>query len=435
MHSLVCRLARYVLISCIAGLAAVSPPTSSAEAQESVNVAFPAGQTGTTINGTIIGNEYIDYVLRARGGQTMSVALTVTGTNGFGSAFFNILPAGQDFGGPYIGSTDDDNRAEVVVPSDGDWAIRVYLMGNDRDTGKTVGFSIDVDISSGPSGSGTASPVPPADMLPEEDFFVVRLSSAGGHLNVRDAPSETGSLVGTIANGINVANVGGCTVTEGAQWCEVQAEGGGIRGWVAARFLALPGPAGGEATGGGNVVTIAGVPENDLLNVRNGPGTGYDIVGALGNDDRVVNLGCQPVDGGTWCEIEMLTDMRERGWINARYIAAQGNAPAQLPDAARVVRVQFNAGTSGTEFTDELGPGTSVTYVLGASAGQDLYFRLATDANGVSWRLYNPDGSLLDEGAPSKAYRGELWQTGDHKVEVINRAGGLQRFNVIFGIE
>jgi hypothetical protein len=49
------------------------------------------------------------------------------------------------------------------VPHDGDWAIRVYLMGNDRDTGKTVGYSIDVYIAtsrksthapSTPGGSG-----------------------------------------------------------------------------------------------------------------------------------------------------------------------------------------------------------------------------------------------------------------------------------------
>lgn len=115
-------------------------------AQETVDIKFKPGATSTEINGTIKGDEYIDYVLGARGGQTMVVSLAVTGTNGHGSAYFNILPAGKDFGGPYTGNMDDDNRAEVTVPSDGDWAIRVYLMGNDRDTGKTVGYSINVLI-------------------------------------------------------------------------------------------------------------------------------------------------------------------------------------------------------------------------------------------------------------------------------------------------
>ena len=120
--------------------------SGSALAQQTVDIKFEPGASSAEINGTIMGNEYIDYVLGARGGQTMVVSLAVTGTNGNGSAFFNILPAGQDYGGPYVGSTDDDNRAEVTLPSDGDWAIRVYLMGNDRDTGKTVGYSINVLI-------------------------------------------------------------------------------------------------------------------------------------------------------------------------------------------------------------------------------------------------------------------------------------------------
>ena len=32
------------------------------------------------------------------------------------------------------------------MPSDGDWVIRVYLMGNDRDNGKTVGLLSADDI-------------------------------------------------------------------------------------------------------------------------------------------------------------------------------------------------------------------------------------------------------------------------------------------------
>ncbi len=202
-------------------------------AQERVDVSFDRGASSTTINGTVRGNEYIDYVVNARGGQTMVVSLAVTGTNGNGSAYFNILPAGQDYGGPYTGSSDDDRRAEITVPSDGDWAIRVYLMGNDRDTDKTVGYSIDVYIA------------------PEAD-----------------APHRQSS----------------------------------------------PGASSG-------MVRVTGVPADDILNVRGGPGTRHPIVGALGNGDEVRMLGCESHGDSTWCEIEMLTDMRERGWVNARYLA------------------------------------------------------------------------------------------------------------------
>lgn len=211
---------------------AICAGITSALAQDKVDIQFDPGATSTTINGSVRGDEYIDYIVNARGGQTMVVSLAVTGTNGHGSAFFNILPAGKDYGGPYIGSTDDDQRAEVTVPHDGDWAIRVYLMGNDRDTGKTVGYSIDLYIT--PLG---ASPTQSSD-----------------------TPAEPG------------------------------------------------------------IFQVTGVPADDVLNVRGGPGVGNPIVGALCNGDKVRKLGCESQGGSTWCEIEMLTDMRERGWVNASFL-------------------------------------------------------------------------------------------------------------------
>jgi len=205
-------------------------------AQERVDIRFKPGASSTTINGAIRGDEYIDYVVNARGGQTMVVSLAVTDTNGHGSAYFNILPAGQHYGGPYTGSSDDDRRAEITVPHDGDWAIRAYLMGNDRDADKTVGYSLDVYI----------------------------------------APSK---------------KRGRAPSTSGAS---------------------------------GDVVNVSGVPANDVLNVRSGPGTSHGIVGALGNGDQVRNLGCQGHGKARWCQIEMMTDMRERGWVNARYLSGTG---------------------------------------------------------------------------------------------------------------
>ncbi|MBF9032423.1 SH3 domain-containing protein [Rhodobacterales bacterium HKCCE3408] len=295
--------------------------TSLARAQDSVRIQFSPGTTSATINGTIVGNEYIDYVLGARAGQTMVVSLAVTGTNGNGTAFFNIVPAGQDFPALYNGSSDTDRRAEVTLPETRDWAVRVYLMGNDADTGRTVGYSIDVYIAPGGGSQGGGSAGSGADLLPEEDFFVVRTS--GGPLNVRDAPRASAPKIGEHRNGTVLRNVGGCTVSDGQQWCQVQASSGGVIGWVAARFLGLPGPGdqgSGAAGGGGSTVRVAGVPVNDVLNVRSGPGTGNNVVGALANGDMVRMLSCQNVGSARWCEIEMQTDMRERGWVNARYL-------------------------------------------------------------------------------------------------------------------
>ncbi|SIO43716.1 SH3 domain-containing protein [Rhodovulum sp. ES.010] len=212
-----------------------------------------------------------------------------------------------------------------------------------------------------PGGGSTAR----GGLLPEEDFFVVDLSSPGGRLNIRNAPRPSGELLGTIPNGTNVINRGGCTMSDGAQWCKVQAEGGGATGWVAARFLRLPGPGGGES--------------------------------AATADDG----------GGA---------MAGRG----------GNT----------VRVQFAPGTTGTELTGQLLPGQSRRYVLGAATGQDLYFRLAANGPGMTYVIYNPDGSVMqDEVGADREFRTQLWQSGDHTIEVYNTANGAQSYNVIFGIE
>ncbi|WP_170433872.1 hypothetical protein [Ruegeria arenilitoris] len=114
-------------------------------AQRTAEVKFQAGNFGTMVNGTITGDEYFDYVLGAKGGQELFAELQVSDTNGSGVVYFNILPPGSDGVAIYNGSI-DGNTARITLPEDGDYTIRVYLMGNDRDTGKTVGYNLDLSI-------------------------------------------------------------------------------------------------------------------------------------------------------------------------------------------------------------------------------------------------------------------------------------------------
>jgi uncharacterized protein YraI len=264
---------------------------------------------------------------------------------------------------------------------------------------------------------------------------VVQVTGLRGRdtLNVRSGPGTSYRIVGALSNGTSVRNLG-CQMQGNTRWCQIEmmTDMRG-RGWVAGRYLTLAGSAPPPASG--PLETVTGVPANDVLNVRAGPGTSHRIVGALGNGSQVRVLGCQIQGNARWCQIEMQTDMRERGWVNARYLTARQGQATQLPSASRVQRVRFPSGRTGTELTDQLGPGTSVTYILGARNGQALYFRLASRGQAMSWRLFNPDGTLLDRGTPSKVYRGQLFQTGDHRVEVTNGGNQPEEFNVIFGIE
>jgi hypothetical protein len=115
-------------------------------AQSSSPIHFAKGSNSATLNGTIIGRDYADYVLGAKAGQTMIVKLTVDATNGDGSAFFNILPPGSNDVAIFNGSMSADGNGQIVLPHSGNYTIRVYLMGNDKDAGKTVGYHVDVTI-------------------------------------------------------------------------------------------------------------------------------------------------------------------------------------------------------------------------------------------------------------------------------------------------
>ncbi len=128
-------------------VAAALAATGPAMAQMSAPVHFEHGKSGAVISGTVTGHDYMDYVLGAAAGQHMSASLKVEGTNGHGIAYFNILPPGSDGTALFVGSMSDDGRAvDVVLPESGDYVIRVYLMGNDRDAGKTVGYALSVSI-------------------------------------------------------------------------------------------------------------------------------------------------------------------------------------------------------------------------------------------------------------------------------------------------
>jgi hypothetical protein len=116
--------------------------------------------------------------------------------------------------------------------------------------------------------------------------------------------------------------------------------------------------------------------------------------------------------------------------------ADDGNGAMAGSSESTSERVSFAAGTSGAELTGSLLPQESRRYILGANEGQYLYVRVAANGPDMTYVIYNPDGSvLLDEMSASQEYRGQLWQSGDHVIEVYNMANGAQSYNVIFGIE
>jgi hypothetical protein len=134
------------LATLTAALVALGLSMTAAVSQTQSRIAFEAGNDNAAVDGSVTGDGYVDYLLGASAGQSMSVSLVVTGSDGNGTVYFNILPPGSSGEAVYIGSTEGNDAVNVLLPADGDYTIRVYQMGNDEDTGKTSNYTVSVAI-------------------------------------------------------------------------------------------------------------------------------------------------------------------------------------------------------------------------------------------------------------------------------------------------
>jgi hypothetical protein len=121
---------------------------------------FAKGASSATVKGTITGEQTIDYKLRARAGQTMSVKLAT----GHGANYFNVLPPGSNDVAIFVGST-SGNGWSGALPSDGEYTVRVYLMRSAARRNESARYTLTVGVT-GSAGAATASTLgqaPPGD--------------------------------------------------------------------------------------------------------------------------------------------------------------------------------------------------------------------------------------------------------------------------------
>ena len=171
----------------------VTPAGAQPAPPRQERVAFAKGASSATINGQLQGYADIDYVVRAAAGQTISVSLKVSNR----SNYFNVLPpgsvdvamhAGQD-GEPYTG----------MLPADGDYAVRVYLMRNAARRNEVSTYELTIGVTGQAlaplpastdallpgtpfhaSGPVTCLPMPYGDPKPQQcEGFVIRRDTDG----------------------------------------------------------------------------------------------------------------------------------------------------------------------------------------------------------------------------------------------------------------
>jgi hypothetical protein len=211
-------------LAALVGLAQARPAPAQTETQQ---VSFPAGSDGSTISATIKGQEAVRYVLGASAGQRMTVKMRTNNA----SAYFNITAPGAAEA-LHIGSV-AGNSFDGVLPAGGNYTVEVYLMRNAARRGETAEFTIAFQIT----GAGAGGEVQPdfADgLMGGPDFWAVAGLTAGDRLNLRAGPSTGERVIGQLAEGEIVRNLG-CRMTGSQRWCQVKAPAG--VGWVSARYL------------------------------------------------------------------------------------------------------------------------------------------------------------------------------------------------------
>jgi hypothetical protein len=127
------------LFLCVLAGALLTTTALTAEAAKPIQ--FAKGKSSAAVTGKIKGSDDMDYTIRASAGQTMTVDFKASK----GAAYFNVLPPGSTGEAIFIGSSEGDHF-QTVLPSDGDYTIRVYLMGGAKASDKPVSYTLKVGI-------------------------------------------------------------------------------------------------------------------------------------------------------------------------------------------------------------------------------------------------------------------------------------------------
>jgi hypothetical protein len=134
---------------------------SAADSIETRPVRFAKGASSATVKGSLKGYQTIDYTLRAKAGQTMSVKLQTSN----GAHYFNVLPPGSNDVAIFIGST-GGNEWTGPLPADGEYKIRLYLMRSAARRKEAANYTLTVGIT------GSAAPAAALGTAPASDAKV-----------------------------------------------------------------------------------------------------------------------------------------------------------------------------------------------------------------------------------------------------------------------
>jgi hypothetical protein len=133
-------------------IAAMAPAAALArDAIRVERVQFAHGASSAVVEGSITGDETVDYVLGARKGQTANISMATDN----GANYFNILAPGENEVALFNGSM-GENQFEGVLPESGDYKIRVYLMRSAARRNEKAKYRLELIVQGAGDSAGKA---------------------------------------------------------------------------------------------------------------------------------------------------------------------------------------------------------------------------------------------------------------------------------------
>lgn len=131
-------------------------PVSAEDRIESRPVKFAKGASSATVKGSLHGYQVIDYTLRAKAGQTMTVTLS----SRHSGLAFNVLPPGSN--DVAIPEAIDRQNWTGALPADGEYKVRTYLPRSAARRGEKASYTLTVGIT-GATAAATTGRAAPAE--------------------------------------------------------------------------------------------------------------------------------------------------------------------------------------------------------------------------------------------------------------------------------
>jgi uncharacterized protein YgiM (DUF1202 family) len=218
--------------------------------------------------------------------------------------------------------------------------------------------------------------------------FGTKLLNLNGQASVRNAAGSEAATLTEIDEGETVTVQAGPEQVGGADWYQVETEGG-VTGWVdASQFGVAQGAPALEAGTERQVVT-------DSLNLRATPGTSSEVVSGLVQGDTVTIVsGPQAVDDLDWYEVE--TAFGEDGWLAGVYLGTPGETDGTAAVGAQEAGPTATPGAATTTF-----PEGSYVFIAGDGESVNLRADASIDAEVVSELADGAIGTIT--GAPTTA--------------------------------